>query len=160
LAGMKFFKILTYSVSGLFSSQYYGSTSSKIGAMNEFKSITIRKGSLLATVRCQLGKVVNQSSSLVKERFRSYHFEISHDKISSKFHGISRIVKGIDFHKPAHRIKEFKSIVHYYLNEGMNNRDPEEQNPSFLTKKLYIPNGSLQLLKIYVRNDYIRHLNG
>ena len=160
MAGMKFFKILTYSVSGLFSSHYYSSLFLNIGAMKEYKSNPKRKGSLMATVKCHFGKVVNQSSSLVKERFLSYYFEISHEKISSEIHGISRIVKGIDFRFISNRIKELKSAVCNYHEAGFSISFSDEQNPSFLTKKLYLPNGNLQLSSIYVINDYIRRANG
>ncbi|MBT8263001.1 MAG: hypothetical protein KJO05_09280 [Bacteroidia bacterium] len=157
---MKFFKILTYLLAGLFSSYKSGSTSSGLGNMKEIKYLPNRKSGLMATVNCRRDKAVNQSSSPVKESFLSEHFEISHDTISNQTHGISRIVKGIDFHFLTCIINKLKLVARHYLDKGMNYRPSNRQYPSFLTKKLYIPNGNLQLLNFYVINDYIRHENG
>ncbi len=159
-AGMKFIKILTYSLSRRYSTKHYGLSTRSLWNLGKSFGLPKRKYNLKETVEYTSYETVNQSSLLVKERSHSKRLEISHDRMLSICHGISRIVKRIDF--------KFLTSRFSRSNKGNQRIDMQEVFKEvnlfsilkILPKKLYLPFGYLQLFNIYGRNYYIRRLKG
>jgi hypothetical protein len=158
--GMKFFKFLIFPLSGHNSIKLFSLSSSIFSNLIVFDQVPNRNYCVTENIKNVSEETVNQSSLPEKERTHSNDFEISHDGKLNLHNGISRIVKRIDLK---------------FLTSGFNgliaNIHPKEKQDVFhrlnlffiliiLPKKLYLPNVSLQLFNIYVRNYYIRRLNG
>lgn len=149
---MKLFKILTYIRTGRCSIRLYGLSICHRVKLPEFTGPGHRNYDLTETIKFTCAETVNQSSLPKKERSQSNDFKISHDRKLNLHHGISRIVKRVDFKFLTTRLRRLNlNIQHIEKQEAFNMLDPIYiQNK--LPKKLYLPNGSLQLFNIYVRN--------
>lgn len=93
-----------------------------------------RKSIRIDSFKGQCGKLVNQSPFQTKVRILGAVLEIAIDRILGKDHGISRIVKGIDFH-----LNYPNQILRVFYDELLSNR-------RYFPKISYLPNRRLKAL--------------
>lgn len=152
---MKFIKILTKNLSGLISPISTVRYTEDRSYDNRVIFPETLKSILMATVKGRSGRIANQSSLRVKERFQSLDFEITHDMLLKGIQGISRIAQGIDFHLKHNPVivnftGKFNMITSRILEISISNK-----KLNILPKILYLPCRSLHFYNNYLRINYV-----